>query len=97
MVNRVVRRENWPPSAMNAPEPAADASNAGAAANQRPHGESAHVHRQRTSVLTAGALGRAGSSVGYAPPDVLEQLTRLAVRDLDRGQVQLPPSSEEFA
>jgi hypothetical protein len=42
-------------------------------------------------------LIRTGSAAGYAAPDVLERLARLAMRDRDRDQLYLLPSCQEFA
>jgi hypothetical protein len=40
---------------------------------------------------------RTGSAAGYATPDMLERLTRLAMRNRDRDQLHLLPSCQELA
>jgi hypothetical protein len=87
---------SWPPSAANGPASAASAGNAGAAPSRRLHDRPADV-AAAASVLDCGELAGTGLAAGYAAPDVLERLTRLAVRDLDRAKMQLLPFPEEFA
>ena len=56
-----------------------------------------HVRPRQRWVPARPEPVRAGSAVGYAAPDDLERLTRLAMRDVHRVQMQLPPSRQAFA
>jgi len=85
----------WPPAPGTRPHPRCVPAMLSRPETTLPD-HSADIHCV-VSVLTAGALGRVGSAVGYTAPDVLVQLARLGMRDLDRGQLQLPPVPEEFA